>query len=200
MTKALNVPAVEELVTRIDAQLTSPGGRIVGFIASGRGEGATTLAQAYAGAVFSRLQRRVLVLGVSGGDKRQGGVFAALAADEPLDACLRPLPQGGVAGTLGAPDQDASQWELLVRRELWDKLRTHFDMVVLDLPASSDSRLGLLCAAQCDGVVVVLEAEKTRAPVAENLIASLRSVGANLLGTVLNRRRFYLPQRIYRWL
>ena len=59
---------------------------------------------------------------------------------------------------------------------------------------------GLKAAAQCDGVVVVLEAEKSRGPVVEHLVSSLRAVQARVLGAVMNKRRFYVPSRIYRWL
>lgn len=200
MNTTLDVRAIEELVTRIDARLGGPGGRIVGFVASGSGEGTTTLVHAYAGAVLSRLQRRVLILGVDKVGAGLPGVLPSLAGGQPLEDCLQALPGGGFAGSLVGGGSDEALWELLVRRDLWDALRDRFDSVVLDLPATSVSRVGLVCATQCDGVVVVIEAEKTRAPVVENLIASLRAVGATLLGTVLNRRRYYLPERIYRWL
>jgi protein-tyrosine kinase len=123
-----------------------------------------------------------------------------LAKGLPLDECLQAFPGGGFCGSLGGGGPDEALWELLVRADLWADLRSRFDSIVLDLPATSVSRIGLVCATQCDGVVVVLEAEKTRAPVVENLINSLRAVGANMLGTVFNKRRYYLPQRIYRWL
>jgi Mrp family chromosome partitioning ATPase len=71
---------------------------------------------------------------------------------------------------------------------------------VIDLPAASHSRLGLAVAPYCDGVAMVVEAERTRAPVAEHLLSHLRTVRARVLGAVLNRRRYHLPQRVYRLL
>lgn len=198
MNANLDVRAIEELVTRVDAQLTGPGGKVIGFVASGSGEGTTTLARAYASAVLSRLQRRVLILGSDTAGAGRPGVLAALAAGTPLEECLQAFSGGGFVGSLGQGDD--AMWELLVRADLWDALRSRFDCIVLDLPATSVSRVAMVSAVQCDGVVVVLEAEKTRAPVVENLIDNLRLVGAKLLGTVLNRRRYYLPQRVYRWL
>jgi exopolysaccharide biosynthesis WecB/TagA/CpsF family protein len=200
MNATLDVRAIEELVTRVDARLNGSGGRMIGFVASGSGEGTTTLAQGYASAVLARLQRRVLVLGVDKLGPGLPGVLPTLAKGLPLDECLQAFPGGGFCGSLGGGGPDEALWELLVRADLWADLRSRFDSIVLDLPATSVSRIGLVCATQCDGVVVVLEAEKTRAPVVENLINSLRAVGANMLGTVFNKRRYYLPQRIYRWL
>lgn len=188
---------MEDLVTRIDARLSSPIGRIIGFIASGRGEGTTTLAEAYATTLISHQRRKVLLLGVAGANITTPGVLSTLAADLPLDDCLRPFANGGFTGSLGGHD---ALWELLTVAKLWQDLRSRFDDIVLDLPDSSSSRLGLQTAPHCDGVVIVIEAERTRAPVVESLIASLHAVRAPLLGTVLNRRRFYLPKRVYRWL
>lgn len=200
MNATMDVRAIEELVTSIDAQLSGPGGRVIGFVASGSGEGTTTLAKGYAGAVLSRLQRRVLILGVDKVGSTLPGVLPTLDKGLPLEESLQAFSGGGFSGSLGGGSPDEAVWELLVRTDLWVELRSRFDSIVLDLPATSVSRIGLVCAAQCDGVVVVLEADKTRAPVVENLIASLQAARANVLGTVLNRRRYYLPQRIYRWL
>ena len=199
MSVLLDMRPIEDLVTGIDTQLSRPGGRIVGFIASGSGEGTSTIAHAYAKAVVSHLRRRVLLLSAVDEDASDLGVLPALASGTSLDQCLRPMEGGGFAGSLGGRNIGVL-WELQARADLWEELRNRFDDVVLDLPATSLSLIGLNSAAHCDGVVVVLEAERTRAPVVENLIASLRAVRAPLLGTVLNKRRYYLPQRVYRWL
>ena len=200
MTTSMELRQIEDLVTRVAAQLSKPGGRIIGFIASGGGEGTTSIAQAYAKTVVSHLRRRVLLLSAVHEDAKDPGVLTVLSQGGPLDDCLKPLAGGGQTGTLGGRQAGDTLWELLARDDLWQDLRNRFDDIVLDLPASSVSRLGLMTAPHCDGVVVVIEAEKTRAPVVESLIASLRAVHAPVLGTVLNRRRFYLPKRVYRWL
>lgn len=200
MKASMDLRQIEDLVTRIDAQLNSPGGRIVGFIASGSGEGTSTLARAYAATVTSHLRRRVLILTAEADSPNVPGVLSTLAANLPLDHCLQPLPGGGLTGSLGGQNAGDTLWELLAHDGLWKDLRGRYDDIVLDLPAASVSRVGLITAPHCDGVVVVIEAEKTRAPVVENLIASLHAVRAQVLGTVLNRRRYYLPKRVYSWL
>jgi Mrp family chromosome partitioning ATPase len=49
-----------------------------------------------------------------------------------------------------------------------------------------------------DGVVLVLEADKTRKPVAENLKNQIVQNGGNLLGMVFNNRRYHIPEAVYR--
>ena len=48
-----------------------------------------------------------------------------------------------------------------------------------------------------DGVVLVLEAEKTRWQVADKARESIENHGGKVLGVVLNKRRYYIPDFIY---
>ena len=200
LTPTLDQSSIDDLVTRVDALLRGERGRLIGFIASGPGEGTSTLAEAYVGAAALRLRRRVLLLKASGEASRGLGVLQALAAGQALDELVRPMATGGFCASLGGADAGGVLWELVSHDALWRDLRGRYDEVVLDLPAASTSRLGLAVAGHCDGVVVVVEAEKTRGPVAEHLVSSLRAVRANVLGTVLNKRRFHLPAALYRHL
>jgi Mrp family chromosome partitioning ATPase len=49
-----------------------------------------------------------------------------------------------------------------------------------------------------DGVIFVVEAEKTRWPVALAAKEKIVSHGGNILGMVFNKRRFYIPEFVYR--
>lgn len=195
----LDNPAIESLVTRVAAALPGAGSQLVGFIASAAGEGNSTLARAYATTAAARLGRKVLLLESGRAAPKGGGVLQALAARAPIDALVQPLAAGVGVAPLGG-DGDDALWELLAHDVLWQALRERFDLVVFDLPPAAESRLGFVVAPHCDGIVVVIEANKSRVPVVANLVASLQAVRANVLGTVLNKRRFYLPARLYRWL
>ncbi len=82
-------------------------------------------------------------------------------------------------------------------RNLLADLRGHFDLIVLasegGIAQSATNNLGALT----DGMVLVVEAERTRAPVVEQLRQQIEAAGGRLLGSVLNRRRFYIPAAIY---
>jgi Mrp family chromosome partitioning ATPase len=49
-----------------------------------------------------------------------------------------------------------------------------------------------------DGVVLVIEAERVRTPVIERAVDTLQDCGANVLGAVLNKRRFPIPRFLYK--
>jgi uncharacterized protein involved in exopolysaccharide biosynthesis/Mrp family chromosome partitioning ATPase len=77
-------------------------------------------------------------------------------------------------------------------------LRENYHFVVFDLPAmrltSSVARL----AGMMDGVVLVVEAEKVRWEDARRATELLVQAKTNLLGAVLNKRRFYVPDWVSR--
>ena len=49
-----------------------------------------------------------------------------------------------------------------------------------------------------DGVILVSQAGKSRQRVAFRAKSELEATGANILGVVLNRRKHYIPEWIYR--
>jgi Mrp family chromosome partitioning ATPase len=51
-----------------------------------------------------------------------------------------------------------------------------------------------------DGVVFVVESNKTRAEVVDQALKRLKARGANIKGLVLNKRVFHVPNFVYRFL
>ena len=76
------------------------------------------------------------------------------------------------------------------------QITSEFDFSLLRCPPAAwlTSRV----AQGCDGVVLVLTANKTRRLVAAQMRDQLRSAGISVLGTVLTGRRFPVPQGLYR--
>lgn len=79
-------------------------------------------------------------------------------------------------------------------------LRAQFDLILIDAPAVNAGPLGPALARKADGVIFVVEAERTRVPVIAAARRVLEVNGAHMLGVVLNKRRFHVPDSIYRWL
>jgi len=196
--------AVIDLVLRLDALVPATTGRVTEFIGPSGGEGVSTIAWSFAEVAATLYGRRVLVLGVAPevvGDTRSRGrpLFEALRAGDDIDPLIAEVGHNLFAAALVPLGSSRRRTAAdLTDGMAWRKLRSRFDEIVLDVPSAARSRLGLVCAPFADGVLVVLEAERTRAPVAERLIANLRALRANVVGTVLNKRRFYVPDAVYR--
>jgi Mrp family chromosome partitioning ATPase len=76
-------------------------------------------------------------------------------------------------------------------------LRFVFDYVFLDCSALKTSDAAALFASEVEGVVVVVEAERTRKEQVQNALKTIETAKGNLLGCVLNKRRYSIPQWIY---
>jgi capsular exopolysaccharide synthesis family protein len=78
------------------------------------------------------------------------------------------------------------------------KMRDSYDFVILDAPPVHRFPESQLLCAMVDGVVLVIKAGTTRRQVALSAKKQLEQAGASLLGVVLNKRRHYIPDFIYR--
>jgi protein-tyrosine kinase len=80
---------------------------------------------------------------------------------------------------------------------LWKPLKEKFDLIIVDAPPATVFPDGPGLVSQVDGVVLVVEAEQTRWPVALSVKEKLIKSGGNILGIVFNKRSFYIPRWLY---
>jgi len=80
-------------------------------------------------------------------------------------------------------------------------MRDRFDLIVIDGPALTSFPEMRVAIAGIDGTILVIEAERTAAVAAARTMAAIEDAGGHLLGLVLNKRRYIIPDWIYgRWL
>ena len=79
-------------------------------------------------------------------------------------------------------------------------MRERFDFTLLDAPPITLDPDSASLARWTDGVILVVHAGKTRWEVVEQAKIQLQLAGAKLLGVVLNRRRFVISHRLYKYL
>jgi capsular exopolysaccharide synthesis family protein len=87
---------------------------------------------------------------------------------------------------------------LALFEELLKSMRSGFDFILLDGGALETCPDSLLVSSRVDGVILVVQAERTGPDTVREASSQLRTAGANVLGVVLNRRREYLPHFIAR--
>ncbi len=85
-------------------------------------------------------------------------------------------------------------------RTLLQSMKKSYRYVIIDLPAVSQTSIVPLMSGLCDDAVIVVAAERSRLEVVQRLKEQLVKSQANILGVVLNKRRFYIPQWLYRTL
>ena len=103
----------------------------------------------------------------------------------PLLTCGRPA--GNPAGLLGTP----------AVASMIESLRSRFDWVVVDASPITVYSDAAILAPLADGVVLVVEAERTRWEVVSQAKRTLEESGGRILGAVLNRQRYHIPPALY---
>jgi Mrp family chromosome partitioning ATPase len=201
-----------EIAQKLIAENLAPlgGTATIAFVAANSREGATTAAITTAYTLSTALAPRVLLI--------DGNL------EKPCLHRVFDLPAGpGLAELLANP---ALSFESVVRKNgqpfdiitsgtqvagglhsmkspsfgtLLDAMKSRYDYVLFDMSSLSVSPAVSAVMPYFDGVILVVACESTRWEVAQDLKAKLQGAKANILGVVMNKRRFYIPKRLYRF-
>ena len=197
------------LYQNLEALLPDTPKKIIQFIGSQEGEGTSTVVQEFARAANIKFGKRVLLLDADRNHPCQHLFFDIQPQcgwqEEVRDngSIDKALYQIGKTGLFVSPSSqpvasDPHILNSLIIDVFLKRLRQQFDLILFDSPPATLSSDGLVLSPKVDGVILVLEAERTRWPVAENVKERITKSGGKLLGIVLNKRRFYIPEFIYR--
>ncbi|HEY2955032.1 MAG TPA: hypothetical protein VGK89_07275 [Candidatus Eisenbacteria bacterium] len=188
----------------IESALPEQARRVVMVQSSQRKEGATTVAHQLARALARDERQRVLLVDAHARhpglevDSASRTAFAARAAGR----APRAAEAAGAPNLVALPvSEEAHRTGILTAGALRDLIETAAmacDWIVVDGPPVLESPEAAALGALADGVVLVVQAGRTRRPVLARSAELLRKSGARVLGTVLNRRRLEIPGFIYR--
>ena len=77
------------------------------------------------------------------------------------------------------------------------KLKSEFDLILVDSPPLIPYSDASVLSSQMDGVLLVVASGKTRREDIQQVHATLQDNQAKILGVVLNKQRHFVPDRIY---
>ena len=203
-----NEREMAELFQNLEAALSHLPNKIILFIGSQEGEGTSTVTRNFALFTAIRLRKKVLLLDGDPINQTQLSFFevspvcsleeALREGEDPEKAFETPKDQGI---TLGLISRNGASWLQLAETgsldNLWKNLKENFNFILIDSPAPAVTPPGLLFCQQSDGVILVVEADRTRSPVVEKAKEHILKNGGKIIGIVFNKRRFYIPQGIY---
>jgi capsular exopolysaccharide synthesis family protein len=174
-----------------------------------RGEGTSTVSANLAAALAQLTGQRVLLVDTNLTDPsihrffgmEQGPGLTDLIQSGSADVSFSKQSPFGNLDILAA-GQGSANLSALFESHLLPKLmevwRREYSFVVFDWPALNETTTGMRMANVLTGVVLVVEAERTRWEVAlrpRNILVQGRF---QWYGAVLNKRRFYIPGWLYR--
>ncbi|OPY76419.1 MAG: Tyrosine-protein kinase YwqD [Syntrophorhabdus sp. PtaU1.Bin050] len=197
-----------QLYQSIRSQLKDPETMIIQFVGSLRGEGTSNIALEFAHTVALKFSKRTLLFRadwlndplceqlMNNGTKSIEGIAQnGLLLDEAVSRISAGLFQCFISA---GQELSPGVYDLPGMKQVWQQLREHFDVVVIDSPPVSSCADGLAICRGVDGVILVMKAESTRWPVAMAAKEKIIKNGGKILGFVFNDRRFYIPGWIYR--
>jgi capsular exopolysaccharide synthesis family protein len=174
-------------------QVDSPP-KVVVLTSTDRYEGKTTTT-ANLGVTFAQAEKNTLVLDCDlrspalhkmfGSANVRGLVDVLVGGQEPQEVWQKPIPNLKLISAGPLPPNPA---ELLSSRRLAEflgEMRQEFDYVLVDAPPVGVADSSIL-AANADGVLLIVHSQRTRKGSLRLAVRNLQSVGANVLGTVMN--------------
>lgn len=128
------------------------------------------------------------------------GLSDALRAERPVRDFVKCLQPSNVwlLSCGSAPESSVSLLGSEKMAALVSELRQEFDFVLVDAPPVGTYADTLGMGQLGDGLVLILEAHVTRREVAARVAERLRESKINILGTVLNKVTFPIPDSLYR--
>jgi len=94
--------------------------------------------------------------------------------------------------------EQSDRWSAAWLRGRLAQLRRDFDYTLLLAPAAELSDAGALLGQLSDGVILVLQAQRTHRLAARKVRSDLQAAQAKLLGAILMERTFPVPESLYR--
>jgi protein-tyrosine kinase len=134
------------------------------------------------------------------GTTNHHGLTDAMIQDGSIRCFARPLEIDNVwflsCGSLSSDSLNFLNSDRLKAR--FEELRAEFDYLLVDAPSLSRYADATSLGRLTDGLVLVLEANSTRKETALMVMESLRAAQIKVLGAVLNKRTFPIPESLYR--
>jgi Mrp family chromosome partitioning ATPase len=202
----------ERLLTlhrRIDALVDSEGAKVVSIVSMQSVEESFTYTYEMARIAATRFRLRVLILCTLGsgsckhllnGAPLQRGWEQAAFEDKPLADAIHTVENPSISvSQLNASQESLSQLAATTRFEsLMARIRKRYDLILIDSRPFSSGMDAALLSPIADGTILIVDAGASRWQVVRNAVDQVVSQRGTLLGVVLNKRRHFIPNFIYR--
>jgi len=185
-------------------------GKIIAVTSSRSGEGVSTFSTYFASMLHNHLDKRVVIVDTNFekpsihkllGGKLSPGLGEVLIKNNDLKIIQNNNIHGVdyIAAGRKTTNYMGSHRKKIIN-EILNDLRAQYDFIVLDTTPiwNGNNSKANGWESLSDGVILVVEAERVRWEVAKSSKERLENMNANILGAILNKRRFHIPEWLYR--
>jgi protein-tyrosine kinase len=194
---------------QVEALLSRSSNKMIQFMGTRRGEGVSTLVREFAKVAVERHGKSVLVLDAAYQDPGRRininvtceyGWLDLLKEGELVDKAFFRVGDSNlyfapisVQASMVPPTKDLS-----ASIQFWDKLKEKFDLILIDSSSDVNTSESVAISRNVDGVILVVEAEKTRRKTLKNIKTRIDANGGTIIGVIFNKRKYYIPEYIYK--
>jgi Mrp family chromosome partitioning ATPase len=186
------------------------GGAIVAFTSANPGEGVSHVVQFFAEKLASLTGKSILVvnaerlpslqitdlMNLPGLPKKVGNHLSISGEASATSGNGNGNGNGNGAGKLPHPERQPLESQTGL--DLLRALGANFDYALIDCPSISTSPEAAMVAPDVDGVVLVVEADRTKRDQIFRARQTIEVAQGRLMGLVLNRRRHVVPDWFYK--
>ena len=203
--------ALLALAQNIAARLPNPDQNVIQFIGSRMGEGTSTLIREFALTAAKHSNKPVLLVEADFHQPSQNQAFAietkpplelVLQEGRALDGVISQVEESNLflASLSSKIQRSLTDRSFFGSTDMWKTAREQFSLILIDSSPATVTADSLAICETVNGVVLVLEAEKTRSAVAQEVKRQILMREGNLLGIVFTKRKFHIPKFIYKFL
>jgi polysaccharide biosynthesis transport protein len=198
-----------KVVQRIFLAQAQDAPRMVVFAAVDKGSGCSQIVARVAESLTNNVQGSICVVEANlrspslpalFGTTNHHGLTDAVLSEGAIRSFAKPLYSENLwllsSGSLAADSARLLHSERLKARLA--ELRKEFDYVVIDAPPLARYADAVTLGQIADGLVLVLAAHATRREIAQSIAGNLQAAKVRVLGAVLNKRTYPIPEAIYR--
>lgn len=199
--------SLENLYQNIAHKLPECKTRVVQFLSSCRGEGASAIAREFARYCALKMKKSTLLLDA---DNKHTGHFnwfklkcendwhSALKKSLSVKETLCQVRNTRLyVSKVTSSDNFTGDLALKGIDSYMDQLAQDFDLVIVDTYPATLTTDNFLLFHKIDGVVLVVEAERVRWQVVKQVKDRIQNQGGNILGVILNKKDYHIPDFIY---
>jgi len=195
----------------IDSEMKKEASRIIMFTSAIKGEGKTTIAASFGRILAIGETERILLadfavtnpqLHTLFGVANDKGIVEYLAGKAELKDVIHSLDKGVLdlitAGNFKGGEMAQPLFNSERMTQFIDAVADGYDYVLIDAPAILDVPETAIIGSYVGGVVMVIHSGKTRREVIKRAIQMVEKLDGKLIGTILNMKKYYIPEFIYR--
>lgn len=202
---------LRNLRNSIDSELRNSDSRVIMFTSAVAGEGKTTIVAFLARMLALGETDRVLLVDCAVvnpeihtlfGLENDRGILDYLSGTVPFEEVIRNVDEGVLDIVTTGKRRGADITQPLFNSERMSTFikatREMYDYVLIDTSAVMDAPETPIIGSYATGSVIVVQSGKTKREVIKRAMLMIEKLGGRFLGTVLNRKKYYIPEFIYR--